>query len=74
TKDQIKEGCEIERDQMKHGDLIFFDRHVGIACGEDSIVHASLGGGGVRVNSIRPGGVDYRQDLDRDYRTTRRII
>ncbi len=74
TKDQIKEGCEIERDEMKHGDLIFFDRHVGIACGEDSIVHASLGGGGVRVNSIRPSGVDYRQDLDRDYRTTRRII
>lgn len=74
TKDQITVGQEVDRDKMKTGDLVFFKRHVGFAIGNDAIIHASVGGGGVRINSIAAGGPDYREDLDRDYNQARRIV
>jgi hypothetical protein len=74
TKDQIKVGTVIARDKVRTGDLLFFKRHVGFAIGRDRIIHSSMGGSGVRVNFLRPGGDDYRADLDRDFALARRIL
>ena len=74
TKDQIKAGIKINRDRVKTGDLLFFNRHVGFAIGTDRIIHSSVGGGGVRINSLRRGLPDYREDLDHTYNQARRII
>jgi len=73
TKDQIKVGRKVARERIKTGDLVFFKRHVGFAVGTDRVIHSSAGGGGVRVNSLTPGGPDYRPDLDRDFNQARRL-
>lgn len=74
TKDQIRCGRRIEREAVKTGDLLFFQRHVAIALGHERIVHSSAGGSGVRVNSLRPGDDDYRADLDDSFAMARRIL
>jgi gamma-D-glutamyl-L-lysine dipeptidyl-peptidase len=74
TKDQIEVGRHIERSEVKTGDLLFFKRHVGFAIGNDRIIHASRGGAGVRVNSLKTGAMDYRPDLDHDFQQARRIL
>jgi cell wall-associated NlpC family hydrolase len=74
TKDQIKAGRPIERTEVQTGDLLFFKRHVGLAIGRDRLIHASMGGSGVRINSLRPGSDDYRPDLDSGFATARRIL
>lgn len=74
TKDQIRVGTEIDRFEAAPGDLLFFDRHVGIAMLKGRLIHASRGGGGVRINSLIKGQIDYRADLDRDFKTARRIL
>ena len=74
TKDQITVGRVVPRKDVKTGDLLFFKRHVGIAVGKDRIIHCSIGGSGVRINSLRPGLPDYREDLDRDFAQARRIV
>ena len=74
TKDQIKVGRNIDRDRIKTGDLLFFDRHVGLAVGPDRLIHASRGGSGVRLESITDEKPAYRADLDRDFVQARRIV
>ena len=74
TKDQITVGQKVERQSIRTGDLVFFKRHVGIAIGKASLIHASLGGGGVRINSLVREGPNYREDLDRDFITARRLL
>lgn len=74
TKDQIKVGKPVARDDIRSGDLLFFERHVGFAIGRNKIVHASVGGSGVRVNALLPDLEDYREDLDRTFATARRIL
>ncbi len=74
TKDQINIGEKVPRSKIKTGDLVFFNRHVGFAIGHDRLVHASIGGSGVRVNSLKAGEPDYREDLDRDFNQARRIV
>lgn len=74
TRDQIKIGQNVARERTKTGDLVFFDRHIGFAIGPTALIHASVGGGGVRINSLVSGQPDYREDLDRSYRTTRRVL
>jgi cell wall-associated NlpC family hydrolase len=74
TKDQITMGERVDRDCIKTGDLLFFRRHVGLAIGRTHLVHASRGGGGVRINALVPGLPDYREDLDRDFVQARRMI
>lgn len=74
TKDQITSGREVARDSIKIGDLVFFKRHVGIAMTKSKIIHCSLGSAGTRIQSIDRGEPDYRNDLDQNYATTRRII
>jgi cell wall-associated NlpC family hydrolase len=74
TKDQIKMGRHIDRTEVRAGDLLFFKRHVGLALGRSRILHASVGGSGVRINSLTEGDDDYRADLDRDYAGARRLL
>lgn len=74
TKDQILVGTKIPRESIMIGDLLFFNRHVGFAMGKDKIIHSSLGGGGVRINSLNPQKPGYRCDLDKSFNQARRII
>ncbi len=74
TKDQISVGTLVDRSEVRTGDLLFFKRHVGFAIGRDRIIHSSMSGGGVRINSLAPGMADYRADLDRDFNQARRIL
>lgn len=74
TKDQIEQGEPVDRNSIMSGDLVFFPGHVGIAIGRDKLIHASRGGGGVRINTLTPGAEDYRADLDKSYLAARRIL
>ncbi|MBD3403439.1 hypothetical protein GF420_11125 [candidate division GN15 bacterium] len=74
TKDQVEVGKEITRAEVRTGDLLFFERHVGFAIGRDRIVHASVAGQGVRIHSLAPGREGYREDLDRSFKIARRIV
>ncbi len=74
TKDQIRVGRPVDRGRIRSGDLLFFDRHVGLAVGRYRLIHSSRGGGGVRINSLRRGDPDYREDLDRNFVQARRLL
>ncbi len=74
TREQIRMGRKVDRDSIRTGDLVFFDRHVGLAIGRTRILHASRGGGGVRINALSQDEPDYRADLDRDFNQARRIL
>lgn len=74
TKDQITVGEEIPRAQVKVGDLLFFKRHVGLALDSHRLIHCSVGGSGVRIQSLRKGDHEYRPDLDNDFSIARRIL
>ena len=74
TKDQIRIGRKVARECITTGDLLFFKRHVGFAIGKSKIIHSSVGGGGVRINSLVPDGPDYREDLEREFHQARRIL
>lgn len=74
TKDQIKVGQKVEREEVRTGDLLFFDRHVALAVNRTTIIHASRSAGGVRIQSLKKGDPDYRADLDRDFKLARRLI
>jgi len=74
TREQIRAGMEIDRSGIRPGDLLFFNRHVALAIAHGRIIHSSLSGGGVRINSLIPGSLDYRADLDRDFKTARRLL
>lgn len=74
TKDQIGAGVSIDRSTIRTGDLLFFDRHVGFAIGRSRIIHSSVAGQGVRINSLTAADPDYRADLDHSFREARRII
>ena len=56
---------EIERSQMKEGDLLFFKGHVAMYIGNDEYIHSTgrAGDVGVVVNSLDPGSPIYREDL-----------
>lgn len=62
AKEQAGQGQSVSKDGLKKGDLVFFkttrsDRisHVGIYVGDGKFVHASSGGGKVRVNNLSDG-------------------
>jgi cell wall-associated NlpC family hydrolase len=74
TKDQVKVGQEVARSSIMTGDLVFFDRHVGIAVTRNQLIHSSRGANGASIQSIEKGGDDYRADLDLNFATARRLI
>ncbi|MCH9031021.1 MAG: C40 family peptidase [candidate division Zixibacteria bacterium] len=74
---QREHGREVLRDELQSGDLVFSDGHVvismGAGAGGDEFIHASLGEGGVAINSYNKSRPDYREDLDRDYIIAKRF-
>jgi len=74
TKDQIKTGKPVTENSIKTGDLLFFNRHVGLAIGETKLIHASRKSGGVRIESLVKHEENYREDLVKTFVEARRII
>ena len=74
TKDQIKTGVLVEKDCIRTGDLLFFNRHVGLAIGKTKIIHASRHSGGVRIESLVKEDESFREDLANTFVEARRII
>lgn len=74
TEDQISVGRKVAREGIKVGDLLFFERHVGLALTRDKMIHCSVGSGGVRIESIQAGQPDYREDLDKTFAQARRLL
>lgn len=62
---QFRKGVPVSRDQLKPGDLVFFQTyrrgasHVGIYIGNGKFIHASSARGRVRIDSLNAGY--YRQ-------------
>jgi cell wall-associated NlpC family hydrolase len=59
SRQQFQSGVTVSRDNLKRGDLVFFDTegrgnvsHVGIYVGNDNFVHAPRKGKTVRVSSL----------------------
>ena len=61
SKEMSKSGEVIARDELKPGDLVFFNTmrsafsHVGIYLGDNQFVHAPRSGGRVRIEDLRDG-------------------
>lgn len=61
SKEMSKSGQEISRDELRPGDLVFFNTmrhafsHVGIYLGDNQFVHAPRSGGRVRIEDLRDG-------------------
>jgi cell wall-associated NlpC family hydrolase len=68
TDDMSKVGLQISRDNLKPGDLVFFNTlqrensHVGIYVGENKFIHAPARGSGVRVDDMTTVYWDKRFD------------
>jgi cell wall-associated NlpC family hydrolase len=61
SKEMSTSGQEISREELKPGDLVFFNTmrkafsHVGIYLGDNQFVHAPRSGGRVRIEDLRDG-------------------
>ena len=61
SKEMSRSGQEVERDELRPGDLVFFNTmrrafsHVGIYLGDNQFVHAPRSGGRVRIEDLRDG-------------------
>jgi len=59
SKEMSKSGQEVDRDELRPGDLVFFNTmrhafsHVGIYLGDNQFVHAPRSGGRVRIEDLR---------------------
>ncbi len=74
SKDQIHEGSEINRKDIRTGDLLFFPRHVAISTSGDMLIHSSSSNGGVAYNSLDPKSPMYSENLDKTFITARRFF
>ncbi len=57
---------EIQRQEMKPADLLYFEGHIALYMGDDYYIHStgSKGTMGVAINSFNPENQVYRKDLD----------
>ncbi len=61
SKEMSKAGDPIDRDELRPGDLVFFNTmrrafsHVGIYLGDNQFVHAPRSGGHVRIEDLSEG-------------------
>jgi len=74
SSQQARVGELIAIDDFKPADLIFFKGHVAICLTGKKIIHASLGEGGVAINSLEPGADGFRGDLYETFISARRIV
>lgn len=73
TYSQVNEGTKVDRNNLKAGDLIFFNTegsisHVGIYIGNGEFIHAPRTGKPVMISSLSDGYYSQR------YATARRIV
>lgn len=73
SKDQLKQGVEISRDDIRPGDLLFFPNHVGLAVTGDLMIHSTGRNGGVAYNSLDPGNPLYSEYHDKNFIMARRV-
>jgi gamma-D-glutamyl-L-lysine dipeptidyl-peptidase len=74
TKDQINAGEKVERENIRHGDMLFFKRHVALAISNDLYIHASRYNGGVAYNSLNSSSPIYNEDLEKSFQIAKRVI
>jgi beta-lactamase class A len=74
SKEQRKMGIKIAEEEVRIGDLRFFKGHVAIAIDKYRIIHSSLSGGGVVINSLNRNDADYRPDLVDIHIEDRRVL
>lgn len=72
--DQLRIGAKIAIADVRKGDLLFFKGHVGISMGGTAFIHASLGEGGVAINSLDPQADNFRKDLLDTFLLARRVL
>ncbi|MEG0752949.1 MAG: C40 family peptidase [Angelakisella sp.] len=63
---RIMEGYpvrEIPQEQLEPADLLYWKGHIALYLGEGRYIHSTASSGGVTVNSLIKGQVDYREDL-----------
>lgn len=65
-------GCklrQIPRVELVIGDIVYFDKHVGMYIGEDKYVHSTNADGsdGVVINSLDENSPFYRRELERRF-------
>lgn len=70
TYTQVNEGVEVDKNNLRQGDLVFFKKngdihHVGIYIGNDQYIHAPQTGEVVKISNLSDRN---------DYYTARRII
>ena len=74
SRDQVKNGVAISKEDLQQGDLVFFSTtgqyptHVGLYIGDNNIVHASPPQDGVKISSL---DTSYYMD---NYFAARRIL
>lgn len=73
TKDQIRAGVEVKREDIKAGDLLFFPRHVTLALSKDLMIHSTPSNGGVAYNSLDSESPIYSKYHDESFITARRV-
>lgn len=54
---------EIDINELKKGDLIYFPEHTAIYIGNDKFIHSSGVDSGVIISSLNPDDTDYRETL-----------
>jgi len=74
SKDQKTQGIEIQRADIRAGDLLFFPKHVGIAVSNDMMIHSTGQNGGVAYSSLDPESPIYSKYHDELFETARRVI
>lgn len=74
TKDQIKVGIEVGRDDICGGDLLFFPRHVALALSGELFIHSSRFNGGVSYNSLNRESPQYNPGLAQTLVAVKRIL
>lgn len=74
SKDQMKCGMLVRRENLRLGDLIFFPGHVGIYLSNGEIIHANLSRGHVSIDSLEKSHPNYIAHLDKNFLGTRRYF
>jgi cell wall-associated NlpC family hydrolase len=72
SRDQITQGIEVRRDDIRAGDLLFFPNHVGLAVTKDLMIHSTGRNGGVAYNSLDPDSPIYSEYHDKNFISARR--
>ncbi|MGV8147169.1 MAG: C40 family peptidase [Alkaliphilus sp.] len=62
----VGEMKQINREEMKKGDLLYYKGHIAMYIGNDKVIHSSGSKSGVVINSLNPKGEDYDDYLDKD--------